>query len=86
MSCVTTILFDDEGSATSLHTDDLDLSEIGPVTRCERASTIEFDIPTQQWEVRTPDNKLLSSNKSRRICLEWEKENIKPIPKNSTIP
>ena len=39
-----------------------------------RASTIEFDDASQQWEVRSPDGARLYNSPSRQRCLDWERE------------
>ncbi len=75
------------GQATCLYSDMIPLQELGEMT-VERVSEIDFNHETQLWEVwpvgrwrendkgesvarRTP----LFMNKSRSVCIEWEKEN-----------
>ena len=65
------IKFDKQGTGHCLYTEAVDLSSIGPL-QIARASTIEFNQATQQWEVRGSEGQLLFQNRSRSVCLAWE--------------
>jgi hypothetical protein len=65
------IKFDPQGTGHCLYTEAVDLSAIGPL-QIARATTIEFNPASQQWEVRDPEGQLLFSDASRKICLDWE--------------
>jgi hypothetical protein len=71
------INFNANGTATCLWAEDIDLLAIGKVTGVQRASVIEFNLDTQQWDVRLPDGRdVLHSNASREACIEWERNNL----------
>ena len=74
MNAVTTLTIGTDGTARGLYTDALDLRQLGKLSMA-RASVVEFKHTTQQWEVRTPDGKIvLYSHESREECLRWERE------------
>jgi hypothetical protein len=79
MKPVTTLMIPADGrTATGLHTDAFPLDALGR-QHMERASTIEFNETTQQWEVRLPPRfgplvYVLFTNASRERCLDWERE------------
>jgi hypothetical protein len=71
-----------DGTARCLHTDIIPLQSIGRMT-VRRASTVEFNERTQEWEVRVPrhdsftrllgiETRTLFANTSRQLCLEYE--------------
>ena len=63
----------DTGTLIGLYQELLPLRGLGKV-EVQRASTVEFNLSTQQWEVRLPDNhQLLFSHASRDTCLDWER-------------
>ena len=68
-----TITFAPDGTASCLWTEAVPLHELGRLD-VQRASTIEFNAVTQQWEVRlvSDPNTIAFSNASREACLEWE--------------
>jgi hypothetical protein len=70
---MTTIVlkFDPAGNGHGLFTEAIDLSALGAL-EIVRASSIEFDNPTQRWQVRSVEGMLLFSNPSRKACLDWE--------------
>ncbi len=43
-----------------------------------RASNIEFNNSTQQWEVKDRRGKIRFIARSRSACLEWEQQNLQP--------
>ena len=49
----------------------IELGSIGRLTM-QRATSIEFDATTQQWEVRDAGGALLHTDASREVCLAWE--------------
>jgi hypothetical protein len=67
------ITFDDDGTANTLWTDKLPLAELGTM-KVKRASWIDFNEGTQQWEVRFDpnDNAPAFTDPSREACLAWE--------------
>ena len=65
------LTFDPAGNARCLYTEAMDLNSLGKL-EIRRASEIEFNNQTQAWEVRNPEGKLLFSNTSRAMCLNWE--------------
>lgn len=73
----TAILFNPDGTAQCLWTDALPLHELGRL-EITRATNIEFNNTTQQWEVRDPRGKVRFIAKSRAACLEWEQQNLQP--------
>lgn len=73
----TTISFHVDGTARCLWTEALPLHELGRL-EITRASTIEFNNSTQQWEVRDQKGKVRFFAKSRSACLEWEQQNLQP--------
>ena len=72
-----TISFTPEGTAQCLWTEALPLHEIGRL-QVTRASNIEFNNSTQQWEVKDRRGKVRFIAKSRSACLEWEQTNLQP--------
>jgi hypothetical protein len=70
-----TITFHSDASASCLHTDAIPLQSIGHC-RTHRASWIDFNENTQEWEVRFDpgDAPVAFSHPSRQTCLDWERE------------
>jgi hypothetical protein len=70
-----------DGTVNTLYTEAIKLESLGPL-KIERASTIEFNDQTQEWEVRfinkdSRDTKAVYfSHKSRAACLQWEIEQL----------
>lgn len=72
------LTFDPHGSVHGLYTEAIDLRSLGSLA-IRRATDIEFNHATQQWEVRTlGDNRLLFTDASREVCLGWEQQNLDP--------
>ena len=69
------ISFQPDGTAHCLWTEALPLYEIGSL-QVTRASNIEFNNQTQQWEVKDRRGKLRFIARSRSACLEWEQINL----------
>ena len=71
----TQISFKPNGTAQCLWTDVLPLHELGRL-QISRASNLEFNNATQQWEVRDQKGNVRFFAKSRAACLEWEQQNL----------
>lgn len=72
------LTFDTHGSVQGLYTEAIDLRSLGPLV-LRRASIIEFNHATQQWEVYSSrDRRLLFTDGSRAACLDWEQQNLSP--------
>ena len=71
------ISFTPAGTAHCLWTEALPLHELGKL-QVTRASNIEFNNTTQQWEVRDRRSRIRFFAKSRTACLEWEQTNSQP--------
>ena len=71
------ITFAPDGTARCLWTEAVPLKELGAL-EVRRASTIEFNSATQQWEVRLNSNpeSIAFSDPSRDTCLEWERREL----------
>ena len=67
------VTFDPSGTARCLYTEVMDLNALGSL-EIRRASTIEFNNQTQEWEVKSPEGSLLYSHASRAMCLNWENQ------------
>lgn len=72
-----TITFHPDGTASGLWSEDIPLHDLGELT-VRRASTIEFNDDSQEWEVRLIAAKthkagpVRFSNPSRQACITWE--------------
>jgi hypothetical protein len=73
----TTISFNPDGTAQCLWIDAAPLHELGRL-EITRATNIEFNNSTQQWEVKDMKGKVRFFSRSRSACLEWEQENLQP--------
>ena len=69
------LTFDVDGVVRCLHTDAIPLQSIGTL-EVHRATTIEFNASTQQWEVKDAAGVILFTNPSRSCCLAWEIEHF----------
>ena len=68
--------FTPDGNAECLYHEMIDLHELGRLA-CERASVIEFDEATQEWQVKRPGgDTVLFSHVSREACLDWERNHL----------
>ncbi len=80
MEMLSVIDFTEQGQGKCLYTEAVDLRTLGRL-RCERASLLEFNDQSQQWEVAEPDSaRVLFTHPSRDKCLQWERRNLKPAP------
>jgi hypothetical protein len=65
-----------QGDISCLWTEALPLVELGRM-EINRASAVEFNADSQQWEVRLEgSNKVDFSHPSRAVCIGWEIETI----------
>ena len=69
------LTFEPDGVVRCLHTDAIPLQTLGTL-EVHRATTIEFNASTQQWEVKDAAGVILHSNPSRSCCLAWEAEHF----------
>jgi len=53
------------------------LHELGRL-QVTRASNIEFNNATQNWEVKDRKGKVRFIARSRSACIEWEQQNLQP--------
>ena len=65
------LTFDTNGTGRCLHTDVIPLQTIGTL-EVQRASNIEFNASTQQWEVVDASGNQLFADASRSRCVDWE--------------
>jgi hypothetical protein len=68
------ISFPSDGTARCLWTEVLPLHELGRL-EIHRASTVEFNVAEQKWELRLASNAdvVVFSDSSRETCLNWER-------------
>ena len=70
----TTVLkFDATGTGHCLYTEAIDLSSLGAL-EIVRASSIEFNNGSQQWEVKDAEGVRMFTDASRQACLDWEQQ------------
>ena len=67
------LTFDADGIGHCLHTDAIPLQSLGTL-EIQRATQIEFNPATQQWEVQDPAGVILFRDPSRSRCLAWEQQ------------
>lgn len=80
-----------DGTARCLHSDLIPLQSIGTLT-VRRASSVEFNEQTQQWEVHHATKRvqvtvfppktwpvILFKNPSRQACLDWEEQHFEEL-------
>jgi hypothetical protein len=71
------ISFTREGTAQCLWTEGLPLNELVRL-QVTRASNIEFNNATQQWEVKERRGHIRFPSRLRSACLDWEQTNLQP--------
>jgi hypothetical protein len=69
------IYIDSTGDVRCLYTERIDLRQLGEL-KITRATTIEFNHQTSEWEVMDSENKLLFHHASRSTCLAWEQQHF----------
>jgi len=69
------IHFNPDGTGAGLYTELIDLREIGSL-EVVRASEIEFNETTQQWEVFGYTGNRVFTDPSRETCLRWERQHF----------
>ena len=77
-----TISFNPDGTALCLWTEAVPLHELGRL-EINRATNIEFNNTSQQWEVIDRKGRVRFIAKSRAACLEWEQLNLQPSGPNT---
>ena len=70
-----TLTFSRDGTGRCLYTELIDLQSLGRLD-ISRATHIEFNNQTQQWEVKDRQSKVRFFAKSRAACLEWEQRHL----------
>lgn len=65
------LTFELDGTGHCLHTDAIPLQSLGTL-EVQRATSIEFNSASQQWEVKDATGLTLHSDPSRSCCLAWE--------------
>jgi hypothetical protein len=72
------LTFDKKGNGHCLYGELVDLRAIGTLS-CRRASHIEFDEETQQWQALSPDRQtVLFHDPLRTVCEDWEHDHLQP--------
>jgi hypothetical protein len=67
--------FAPDGTGAGLYTEAIDLQQIGRLDM-SRASHIEFNAESQQWEVHDFTGRWLFADPSREACLHWEHQHF----------
>ncbi len=73
------IHFNPDGTGAGLYTERIDLKQIGTL-EIVRASEIEFNDATQQWEVFDYTGRKVHADPSREACLHWERRAFSSCP------
>lgn len=74
----TTIDIDNDGNLFCLYTDEIDLFAVGRIVNVQKTSNVEFNEQQQFWEVRSLEGKVLYTNTSRELAIEWEVKEFSP--------
>ena len=74
--------FAPDGTAHCLHSDAFPIAEIGSLN-VRRASKVEFNDDTQQWEVHWPGSTAPDfAAPTRSACITWEIEQLNAVLAN----
>ena len=79
------IHFHPDGTGSGLYTESIDLQQIGRLEVC-RATSIEFNDDTQQWEVFDFTGRAVHADPSRAACLRWERQSFNETQPINSIP
>ena len=63
---------DENGNIHCLYTDEIDLFSLGKITNVRKASNVEFDEPSQSWQVLSLEGEVLYTNSNREAAIKWE--------------
>jgi hypothetical protein len=69
------ITFKTDGTAHCLWTEAVPLHTLGRL-EIRRATSVEFNHTTQQWEVKDLKGNIRFFARSRSACLDWEHQNL----------
>lgn len=72
---LTVLHFAEDGTGAGLYTEVIDLYSLGKL-EISRATWIEFDEEAQNWVVFDYSGQPLFSDKSRQVCLAWERRHF----------
>ena len=75
----------ENGDIDCLYTDYINLFAIGTVVNVRKASNVEFNEKTQEWEVITLEGDVIHKNKNREKAIEFEIEVFSPGVKYCSI-
>ncbi|MHA3774520.1 hypothetical protein ACXR0O_23595 [Verrucomicrobiota bacterium sgz303538] len=78
------LTFTPDGAGHGLYTEVIELTAIGLLS-IERATSIEFNEQTQEWEVKGTSGDLLYSDASRANCLTWEHRHFNQSPEEPSL-
>ena len=77
--------FSPDGAAAGLYTEVIDLHTIGRL-EITRASSVEFNDGSQEWEVFDFLGVRQFSHRSRQACLDWERQSFnQPNPDTNSM-